>query len=332
MRNVSAEVALARTQNNSFRQWFPSPKFPNSAANRYASGDYFLIGHTPKFRLSSDDTFFTIGSCFARNVENKLMRSGCKVLTSDFSIPAAYYVGAEDDAEGRGHRGVLNKYNPDSMRTEILRGLGRMVDIPNNGFIEVSDGLWYDPQATRIKPNSLPIIAEIRGKLTELNQRVRHASVVFITLGLTETWFDRETGLSLNVPPPPQYLKRFGDRFFFKNTTCAETIDLLHDMITAVRQESGGQTRFVLTVSPVPMGTTFTGLDAVVANTYSKSTLRSAAAVVAAEYDFVDYFPSFEMVVNSPREIAWKADAHHVQDAMVGAVISRFSELYFGQD
>lgn len=328
MQTCSAAETLARTMSNDWRQWQPAARFPQAAATRYLGNGYFPIHHVPKFRFGDRDTFFTIGSCFARNVEHALIRAGRTVLTSDFSVPAAYYASSDED-DTRSHRGVLNKYNPDSMRTELFRALGRITDLPENGFIEVSPGLWYDPQATNIKANTLDIISDVRRSLTEVNSRVRRASVVFITLGLTETWYDRQTGLSLNTPPPPIYLRRLADRFGFHNASCDEVIGILRDIVLTVREEAGGETKFIVTVSPVPMGVTFSGQDAVVANTHSKSTLRSAASVIASEFDFVDYFPSYEMVTNSPRALAWKDDGAHVQPSMVSHVVQTFNELYF---
>jgi hypothetical protein len=67
----------------------------------------------------------------------------------------------------------------------------------------------------------------------------------------------------------------------------------------------------------------------VTANTYSKSVLRSVAQTLARKYDFIDYYPSFEIVTNSPRALAWQEDQLHVNPELVEHVVSRFVELYF---
>lgn len=61
----------------------------------------------------------------------------------------------------------------------------------------------------------------------------------------------------------------------------------------------------------------------------SKSTLRAAAETVSRTYDFVDYFPSYEMVMLSPRNLAWQEDAVHVQSDMVRRVTDTFMESYY---
>ena len=321
-----AKLVMARTVSNKFRSWAPSQKHSDSAFERICADGYCSINHEPRFKINKNDSIFTIGSCFARNVENKLARSGFNFVTSDFSLSSEYYLG---EGEAASSRGVLNKYNPHSMKTEILRALGHIVDIADNGFIEISDEIWHDPQASRLKPSSFNIMKDIRDQLNEVSARVKSASVVFITLGLTETWYDTVTGMSLNQPPNPMHLRRLGERIFFKNTTCSETIENIEEMIAAIVKAREGNVKFIITVSPVPMGQTFTGKDVIIANTYSKSTLRSAVLSIVDKYDYVDYFPSYEMVVNSPRHLAWKEDGAHVRSEMVSHIMDRFGEIYF---
>jgi hypothetical protein len=57
--------------------------------------------------------------------------------------------------------------------------------------------------------------------------------------------------------------------------------------------------------------------------------LRSVVQTVANKYPYVDYYPSFEMIMNSPRMTTWERDHHHVDAKAVDGVVSRFVELYF---
>jgi tetratricopeptide (TPR) repeat protein len=77
----------------------------------------------------------------------------------------------------------------------------------------------------------------------------------------------------------------------------------------------------ILSVSPVPFKATYSGQDAIVANTYSKSVLRAAAEEFVEAHDNVDYFPSFEMVTLSDRKAAYCDDNIHVQPAMVNRIM-----------
>jgi len=86
--------------------------------------------------------------------------------------------------------------------------------------------------------------------------------------------------------------------------------------------------KFVVTVSPVPLGTTFQEADIIVSNSHSKSLLRAVAEEIKRTYDYVDYFPSYEIVMNSPRDLAWREDCLHVQWPMVQHVMQNFKQAF----
>src|SRR3546814_16075656 len=72
------------------------------------------------------------------------------------------------------------------------------------------------------------------------------------------------------------------------------------------------------------MAQTFTNMDVFTANTYSKAVLRVAGQMLTARFPFVDYFPSYEMVMNSPRAMTWADDQVHVALHAFEQEISRF--------
>jgi len=74
----------------------------------------------------------------------------------------------------------------------------------------------------------------------------------------------------------------------------------------------------LVTVSPVPLLSTFRDVDVLVANTYSKSVQRAAIDEFIADADGVDYFPSYEFVMLSNPTIAWsRGDYRHVNADLV---------------
>ncbi|TMG11273.1 MAG: hypothetical protein E6I00_10585 [Chloroflexi bacterium] len=84
----------------------------------------------------------------------------------------------------------------------------------------------------------------------------------------------------------------------------------------------------LVTVSPVPLDATFTGTDIVMATTYSKSLLRSAAGEWSQSKRNVHYFPSYEIVMNSARDRAWFMDGRHVRQDMVAHIMQTFANAY----
>jgi hypothetical protein len=74
--------------------------------------------------------------------------------------------------------------------------------------------------------------------------------------------------------------------------------------------------------------TTFSTMDVVVADTYAKSPLRMVAQEWAAAHDNVDYFPSYEIVLNSDRAAAWEPDLRHVRGVGAHHIMELFLKSY----
>jgi uncharacterized protein YlxP (DUF503 family) len=64
-------------------------------------------------------------------------------------------------------------------------------------------------------------------------------------------------------------------------------------------REINSKLKFILTVSPVPLTATKTGKHVAVATMASKSVLRAVSDELVDSLDYVDYFPSYE-IINSP--------------------------------
>lgn len=74
--------------------------------------------HAPRFKFSKESSFFTIGSCFARNIEEYLGRAGVRVATYDLDFP-----NSELKANSR-RNDLLVKYTPGSIHLEIASRSG----------------------------------------------------------------------------------------------------------------------------------------------------------------------------------------------------------------
>lgn len=246
------------------------------------------------------------------------------VPTVHARIPDGIYV-----SKPRFANTVLNKYNPHTMAAEILRGLGGL-NYPDRGIIRLSDERYFDPQASHTGAMTRDQAISVRNELDRISSMIRQCNVFLFTLGLTETWFDSATGIPFNQINPT-ILRPIRDRLEFHNLNVTEAYKVMADALTRLH-ESIENIKVVITVSPVPLLQTFTSNDIVSANSYSKSTLRCAAQMLANEFDFVDYFPSYEMVLHSKREFAWARDQAHVTDGVVQNVIATFIQRYMVSD
>lgn len=311
MREIEGNTAFNETLRNRAR------RFPDRKDDRYDCG-LILPRVTPGFSLSPGGTVFTIGSCFARNVEDALAARGLAVPTSAFTAPA-------DEAPGRPNR-VLNQYNPGTMLQcldDVEAGETRAGLYPQ-GEGRVLDCLL----ATGGRPVPDHRALERRAQIRELYaQGLRAASTVVVTLGLIESWYDRADGIYLNEAPPRPLLKAEPDRFVFRQLDVAECGRLVRDLLR--RLQADGTRSVVLTVSPVPLQVTFAGGDATLRNAYSKATLRVVAEEAAREFEGVDYFPSYEIALSMGLS-AFGEDNVHVRPAIVDRIIGYMTELYVG--
>lgn len=146
-----------------------------------------------------------------------------------------------------------------------------------------------------------------------------------ITLGLVEAWFDEEAGVYLNRMPASGIRKQ-PDRYTFRRIDVDESFSLLDEAIEALT--GAGVDKVLLTVSPVPLGTTFTGKDVVVANSYSKAVLRVCAEMLTEKYPQADYYPSYELV-SSGGLGALLLDNIHVRGQVVRRATDHMLKAYF---
>jgi len=332
-REYTAAQALAVSSQNPARAWIGGVAF--AAKSRFDAGSMFAVQHRPKFTLRRDAPIYTVGSCFAREVETVLKAIGVPLALDGHGVPAEAFQ-SWDEASGTGggvkqgqlSRGALNKYDVHAMSHDIRRVLLAEA-YPQEGLIELSADRWFDPHSSGLRPAPFDEAMANRRRIAAAMAQIRAAKVTFMTLGLTESWFDQETGLAMNVHPGAAALKKFGERFRFVDHGFPEIAEEMHGLIKLIRERADPDMHFLVTVSPVPLSSTFRRTDVVVSSTGSKAVLRAVADDLQRTYDYVDYFPSYEMVMNTPRHLAWMDDQLHVTNNMVRHVMQVFKQAYF---
>nr|WP_321454991.1 GSCFA domain-containing protein [uncultured Cohaesibacter sp.] len=273
----------------------------------------------PKFQLVEGEKIFTIGSCFARHVEHVLEQYGYQFETrnrNNFVEPD----------ECTSPNGFFNKFTTASMLNEVRWALSSDEAFPESAFVESTNGRWEDGQLPA-SFGSLERAKEIRARVTSVMKNITSSQLLVLTLGLVECWYDEENDLYLNVAPSAGVIKKYPGRFHVHVLDYKSNLASLNELYERVKA-SNPQTKLLVTLSPVPLGATFTGDDIVVANNYSKSTLRSVAADFCDGKEDVDYFPSFEAVTESAPNAAWMEDCIHVQLNLVQCVIGHFIKQY----
>ncbi|MDU8942836.1 GSCFA domain-containing protein [Ovoidimarina sediminis] len=306
--DAEGAATLAATLKNDSR------KYPDRGDPRFIPGGLIFPDLRPGFAIPRGSTVFTIGSCFARNVEEALIAAGMDVPTARFRAPP-------EEAPGRPNR-ILNQYNPGTMLACVSGGVeGRRGLYPAPGG-KVVDALLATGSRAVTEERALARRAEIAALY---QAGLARAGTAIVTLGLIECWYDLEDAIWLNEAPPARFLRAHPGRFAFRRLGHAACQSLVFDLVGRLR--SGGARNVVLTVSPVPLQLTFTGGDAVTANAYSKALLRVVAEEVAGAFPGVDYFPSYETVTTAGLS-AFGEDNVHVRPKVVETVVARMLTAY----
>ena len=168
----------------------------------------------------------------------------------------------------------------------------------------------------------------IKQKLDFFRKSILDADVVIVTLGLIETWVDKNKKKAWHSFHGNALKKTSIDNLAqFKHLNFIEVCEYIKKIINLI-----GNKKIIFTVSPIPLNFTFTNRDVVQANKYSKSVLRAAVD------SFIDdkkifYFPSLEIVqdcVGWPN--SYKKDKRHVKvevfkDYIAPKFISSFTDF-----
>ena len=327
---ASAAEAFGNAQQNPFAQWHrkdaPADDPKGELAFQRLRQPLFRPLVRPQFKIQRDDQLFAIGSCFARGIERALVARKMVVLSAAPEFDSFQTINS--DVTGLG---FTNKYNTYSICNELKWALDPSARFPEESVVDLANGLCYDPHPTPTLP--LADRAETfrrRSILTRVNSRIAACRVVIITLGLVEVWRDLEANIVINTTPAREAIDRYPGRYEFRVSSFAENFANLEEIHSLLLRFGHPETQIVVTVSPVPLMWTFTQQDIVLANTYSKSLLRTAAQEWAAAHENVHYFPSYEMVLNSARDSAWVEDLRHVQGRLVNNIMDTFVGNYVG--
>lgn len=281
---------------------------------------------TPEFTIDRSSKIFPIGSCFARNIEEYLVEL-------KLNVPTAYFKAPKEEWSGR-PSGILNKYSPTAIRQAIdwasdiyMRDDKLRKSDLESLTLEVKDQKVVDMQLASFAPVSNERHIERRKDLYKLYRHLFTSDVVTITLGMTETWKDQETGLYLDAAPVTREMLSEKGRFCFENLTTDKVAAELNCAIDAISQINPSA-KFIITTSPVPMLRTFSNTSQTIANTYSKSTLRSACDLVLASQDKsrITYFPSYEIVTGSRSWDFWQKDLQHIKSGGVAQLVKFLAE------
>ena len=278
-----------------------------------------------KFQIS-DLRIAAAGSCFAQHIGRALRQSG---FSFEDVEPAPSFL-PRDQASLFGYGMYSARYGNVYTSRQLLqllkRATGKMPHLPDH--VWKKDNGFVDAFRPTIEPTPFESIEELVDlRASHLNAVVRlfkSAGVFVFTLGLTEAWILKGDGAAFPVCPGTA-----GGEFdpllhAFRNLTYPEILGDMEEFF-AIARSMNPALKFVLTVSPVPLMATATNDNVVSASSYSKSVLRAVAGDLSSKYDWVDYFPSFEIISSVPmRSQFYNSDMRNVALVGVDHVMKQF--------
>ena len=253
----------------------------------------------PRFRLGAADKVITAGSCFAQHIAARLIEIG-----RGFHVAEAGEHLPEQERRRHGY-GVFsarsgNIYTVAQMRQLLDEALCRRT--PLDRELLRPDGRLVDPWRQQIEPDGFATQDALRADrarhLAAVRAMFEEADVFIFTLGLTEGWRARADGSVYSAAPGVIAGTFDPDRDEFVNFGIDAVREDLFALLATLREINAGL-RVILTVSPVPLIATFEPRSVLVSTSYSKAVLRVAADEALRRHDWVDYFPSYEIITGS---------------------------------
>jgi len=297
----------AGNQNNTKNRWattnlvtyFPREKSQFDDLETLAQ-EYIFTGHGPDEPIiPTDGTVVTMGSCFALELRNWLIRNG---KNSEYiNVP-----------EGLNNSFAVRQYLEWALTGD-----------------RSTDAYWYDND-----PTSGAFRWEAKDDQQELLEHFKNTNGVVVTFGLAEVWRDKDTK---NVFWRGVPAKSFNpDKHECVTSTVQENVDNMKRIYELITTHAGADTTVIFTLSPVPLNATFVGRPTMISDCVSKSILRVAIDQFFREHTpkTAYYWPSFEMVrwvgahVDFPT-LFEDNTPRHVNRGIVEIIITNFVRKFF---
>jgi len=276
----------------------------NPAREEFASStflqDYLLKGWMPAAPFVTRETKITaFGSCFATNITKHLLGLGYDLASK--REPNIYISSISD--------GMVNTAAILGQFEWALEDKKQPVNLWH-GF--KAEGFGYD-EDIRVRTRDVFLTTEF----------------FIITLGLSEVWYDEQTGGTFWRAVPEESFD--AARHKFRVQTMAETKAHLAEIHRLIRKHVPNA-KVLFTVSPIPLAATFRPVGCLSANAVSKAIIRAALDEFVREQPEelnrkLFYFPSmeiFQLAFTDP----WSSDIRHPHGYVIETIMQTFEAAY----
>ncbi|MDM1071731.1 GSCFA domain-containing protein [Empedobacter brevis] len=250
-----------------------------------------------EFKINHQHKILTIGSCFSDEIGKRLIDLKFDGVINPF--------------------GVI--FNPHSIQNLIERSIHKkyftLSDVHQNG----EEFFCFDVHSSFNALTRDAVLHQLNSALDQVHQCIYSCDVVMITLG-TSWVYEWKDSKKIVANCHKVEAKQFEKRLL----TTDENLDSL-DRIISELIAINPDINIITTVSPVRHIK-----DGMVENNVSKSRLLDALYQLGIKYNHVNYFPSYELVLDDLREYRFfKEDLIHPSKQAIDYIWKRFSDTYF---
>lgn len=257
------------------------------------------------FKIDYTSRLAFFGSCFADNISAQFAERKFNVLANPFGTV----------------------YNPVSLASQVKAIADGKIFGEEDVFQDMRcDGLWHcwDAHSSLSGATKEECIGKLNAAITQARDFLQKASVIFITLGTAFVYYLKSSG-----KPAANCHRQDQNLFERKLISVDEAADAIQRIVAQLR-DINHNAHIVFTVSPIRhLG------DGAHGNNLSKATVllainkEIATSPLASRNDTVDYFPSYEIVMDELRDYRFYSDDMiHLSRAAEEYIFERMVETY----
>ncbi|MBN2778370.1 MAG: GSCFA domain-containing protein [Bacteroidales bacterium] len=255
----------------------------------------------PKYnpKITHSEKCLFIGSCFAENIGEKLLKNKFNVSVNPLGI----------------------SYNPVSLINSLSYAIeNRKIEESELFF---SNGQWnhYNFHSNFSDSNKYTCLNEINSSIERTNHFISSADYIFISLGTSFIYELAENQkIVTNCHKQP-------DSFFKRRMLNTEEITKSFDLFFQKMSKINPRAKYIFTVSPVRHKR-----DGFIANQLSKSILIVSLNDLLRKNENLSYFPSFEIMMDELRDYRfYNEDMVHPSNQAIDYIFEKFCETYFDE-
>ena len=250
-------------------------------------------------KINHNQSIMTLGSCFAEHIGKKLSDVYFNVDINPF--------------------GVL--YNPISIQKSIELLSENKLFTENDLFLH--RGLWQSYSHSSLFSDITPekCLCKINNRYSKASEILKKTDMLLITFGTAWVFEEQQGGRVVS-----NCHKLPSKNFVRRRLTVEEIAAHYSNLITELNNDLPNL-KLIFSVSPIRHWK-----DGAHENTLSKSTLLLAIDILRKQFNNIEYFPAYEIMMDELRDYRFYAsDMLHPSDVAVDYIWKRFSDTFFDE-